>query len=130
MAAMPTQIETESWYVDPGATKHMTYNNNWLLSYENNVNDKSFTCANNEKLRYEGVGKAIVMLHDKPGERAINDDAYVPSIATNLLSVNILAKKGLTTVFSEKGCHMYKNKDVKFDGVVFASPQKNLVCVV
>jgi hypothetical protein len=28
-----------------------------------------------------------------------------------LLSVNILAKRGLTTIFSEKGCHIYKNKD-------------------
>jgi hypothetical protein len=121
MAAMPAQIITDSWYVDSGATKHMTCNKNWLLSYENNVNDKSVTCANNEKLRCEGVGKAIVMLHDKPGETTINDVAYVPSLATNVLSVNILAKKGLTTVFSEKGCHIYKNKDVKVDGVVFAS---------
>jgi hypothetical protein len=24
MAAIPAQIETESWYVDSGATKHMT----------------------------------------------------------------------------------------------------------
>jgi hypothetical protein len=78
---LPAQIETESWYVDSGATKHMTCNKNWLLSYENNVNDKSVTCANNEKLCCEGVGKAIVMLHDKPGEIAITDVAYVPSIA-------------------------------------------------
>jgi hypothetical protein len=80
----------------------MTCNKNWLLIYENNVNDKSVTCANNEKLRSEGVGKATVMLHDKPGETAINDVAYVPNLAANLSSVNILAKKGLTTVFSEK----------------------------
>jgi hypothetical protein len=38
-----------------------------------------------------------------------------------LLSVNTLAKKRLTTIFSEKGFHIYKNKDVKVDGVVFAS---------
>jgi hypothetical protein len=87
MAARPAQIETENWYVDSGATKHMTSNKNWLLSYKNNVNDKFVTCANNEKLRFEGVGKAIFMLHDKPGETAINDVAYVPSITTNLLSV-------------------------------------------
>jgi transposase InsO family protein len=79
------------------------------------------TCANNEKLHCEGVDKAIVMLHDKPGERAINNVAYVPNLAANLLSINILAKRGLTTIFSKKGCHMYKNKDVKIDGVVFAS---------
>jgi hypothetical protein len=114
MAAMSAQIETESWYLDSGATKHMTCNKNWLLSYKNNVNGKSVTCANNEKLRCEGVGKAIVMLHDKPGER-------VPNLAATLLSVNTLAKKGLTTVFSDKGCHIYKNKDVKVDGMFFAS---------
>jgi hypothetical protein len=86
-------------------------NKNWLLSYDNNINDKSVACANNEKFRCEGV----VMLHDNPGETAINDVAYVPNLSANLLSVNILANKGLTTVFSEKGCHIYKNKDVKVD---------------
>jgi hypothetical protein len=45
----------------------------------------------------------------------------VPNLAANLLSINILAKRGLTTIFSEKGCHIYKNKDVKIHGVVFAS---------
>jgi hypothetical protein len=54
-------------------------------------------------------------------ETAINDVSYVSSLATNLLSVNISAKKALTTVFSEKGFHIYKNKDVKVDIVVFAS---------
>jgi hypothetical protein len=61
------------------------------------------------------------MLYDKPGETAINNVAYVTNLAANLLSVNILAKRGLTTIFSEKGCHIYKNKDVKIDGVDFAS---------
>jgi hypothetical protein len=53
------------------------------------------------------------MLHEKPGETTINNVAYVPNLAANLLSVNILAKRGLTTIFSEKGCYIYKNKVLK-----------------
>jgi hypothetical protein len=87
MAAMSAQIG--GWYIDSGTTKHMTCNKNWLVSYKNYVNDTSVTCANNEKLHSEGDGKAIVMLHDKPGETAINNVAYVPNLAANLLSVNI-----------------------------------------
>jgi hypothetical protein len=105
-AAMSAQTGAKGWYIDSGATKHMTCNKNWLVSYKNDVNDTSVTCANNEKLHCEGVGKTIVMLHDKPGERAINNVAYVPNLAANLLSVNILAKRGLSTIFSEKGCHI------------------------
>jgi hypothetical protein len=36
-----------------------------------------------KKLHCEGVGKAIVMLYDKPEETAINNVSYVPNVASN-----------------------------------------------
>jgi hypothetical protein len=41
MAAMSAQIGAKSWYTDSGATKYMTCNKNWLVSYKNDVNDTS-----------------------------------------------------------------------------------------
>jgi hypothetical protein len=70
------------------------------------------------------------MLHDKPGEKAIKNVAYVPNLAANLLSVNTLAKRGLTTIFSDKGCHIYKTKMLKLMVWFLPVLQKNLVYIV
>jgi hypothetical protein len=116
------QIGVKGWYINSGATKHMTCNKNWLVSYKNDVNDTSVTCANNEKFHCEGAGKAISCCMTNLERQQLRITMlHMCQTAANLLSVNILAERGLTTIFSEIGCHIYKNKDVNIDGVVFAS---------
>ncbi|KAJ6639826.1 Retrovirus-related Pol polyprotein from transposon RE1, partial [Pseudolycoriella hygida] len=62
--------------------------------------------ANDSKLNVEHVGdvKLQLKVNDSPVDAKIDDALHVPELFTNLLSVSILVKKGLTVTFDISGC--------------------------
>jgi transposase InsO family protein len=120
-AALTANMGNQKWYVDSGATTHMTCNKDWLINYKRSMETKTITCANNEKLRSEGTGKVEVMLQGRSGVTTIDNVTYVPNLSGNLLSVNKLANKGFTTIFSSEGCNMYLTNDDVIKGNPVAS---------
>ncbi|KMQ86061.1 retrovirus-related pol polyprotein from transposon tnt 1-94 [Lasius niger] len=99
------QVNQEDWYVDSGATSHMT--NNKKFFQELKEINRSVMVANGQRLVAEGKGKGILKCVNKDGETTavmVKDVLYIPSIAENLLSVRRLAIKGLTVNFDNSRC--------------------------
>lgn len=116
LTALSTVEGRCDWYVDSGATNHMTNCKDWLENYHD-VASKDVTCANNEKLCGVGVGNVRVRIGNE-GLKTINDVTYVPDLTTNLLSVSAMVKKGMVVTFSATGCQIYQENDCRIEGNV------------
>jgi hypothetical protein len=121
LAAMTVTMNSDKWYLDSGATTHMTNDRKLLVNYCKNEEIINVTCVNNGKLPCEGKGDAAVRLTNDTRKTAIRDVAYVPNLSVNLLSVSKLSERGHTTIFSPDGCHIYRNASVKVKGEFVAS---------
>ncbi|KAJ8895554.1 hypothetical protein PR048_000890 [Dryococelus australis] len=110
-AAVTANVQVEDWYLDSGATEHMT-NNKDILKDLCEVNATTVTSDNNEKLRAEGLGRAEVYIKDTPGYITIKDIMFVPNTTVTLLSVSKLEEdlningKIIASASEEQG--MYK----------------------
>jgi len=114
--ALSVNIDTKGWYVDSGATAHMTNCKNWLVNYKDN-SQKEVLVANNEKLYSFGSGDVNVIGH--PHINLISDVVYVPNLSANLLSVSKMVEKGLKVEFLEDVCKIFGS-----DGTVMAEATK------
>lgn len=94
------------WYIDSGATQHMTPHSDLL---ENKKSDfDKITAANGAKIDVTGTGDGNFTFGD--GNVKVNNVMHVPDLAVNLLSVSQIVKNGNTVVFDSEGCSVY-NKD-------------------
>jgi len=84
--ALRTKIN-EEWYIDSGASNHMTGNKNWLTNYREAAGQE-VTVADDRKLYSAGIGDVIINLKNQTEPRTIADVTYVPNLSTNLLSVS------------------------------------------
>ncbi|KAG6457289.1 hypothetical protein O3G_MSEX010208 [Manduca sexta] len=109
LTALSTDVNSNAWYVDSGATCHMT-NNKYLL--QNYVVDtpRLVTVANKEKMYSEGHGEVHLLLEAQTQNTKLCDVVYVPGLSTNLISVGKMASKGLEVHFSAQKCNIYCGK--------------------
>lgn len=70
------------------------------------------TCAHDNEVHSEGEG--TVECESIP--LTIHNVTYVPKLASNLLSVIAIARKGHVIVFTENGCDIYKKNECKVHG--------------
>lgn len=96
------------WYIDSGATRHMTPHDD-LLENTKNESDK-ITAANGAQIKVTGSGNGKFTLGD--GNVNVSNILHVPDLAVNLLSVSQIVKNGNTVVFDPDGCAIY-NSDKK-----------------
>lgn len=103
-------INSNAWYVDSGATCHMT-NNKYLL--QNYVVDtpRLVSVANKEKMHSEGHGDVELLLEGHTQTTKLSEVIYVPGLSTNLISVGKMASKGLQVHFSAQKCIIYCEKE-------------------
>lgn len=109
--------DQDMWYIDSGATSHMTSNKGFFNTYE----DKHATdviLATGIKAKVEGIGSGTLRcLNEKNEEREITfkDVLYVPDLQGHLISVKRLTTNGLKVVFKDAGCWIYsKDKEIAF----------------
>ncbi|KAJ8714347.1 hypothetical protein PYW07_002572 [Mythimna separata] len=109
LTALAVEISSDAWYVDSGATCHMTNNKDLLQNY---VVDKPrlVTVANNQKLYSEGYGEAELLLKGHTQTTKISEVVYVPGLSTNLISVGKMTSKGLEVHFDKQKCNIYCGK--------------------
>lgn len=119
LTTLPENIGLNEWYVDSGATAHMTGKKDWIVNYTVDT-IKEVTIANNEKLSTDGRGDVQIDLADNSCVKTITDVVYVPKLSTNLLSVSKMVEKGLSVIFSNRGCQIY-GTNCKVEGEVIAS---------
>lgn len=99
---------TADWYVDSGATAHMTQNKQ-LISSEKPTIGKNIIVANNKTIPVVSTGTAKLSL--STGYDAVLNVDYVPELCVNLLSVREMTKNGNKVVFKENYCRIFDNKE-------------------
>lgn len=98
------------WYIDSGASSHMTPHGN-LLTKLRSTEVKQIKSANNAKLDVKAAGSINMKMKQNAIE--VQNVLYVPELAANLLSVSNLVRKGNTIVFDENGCTIRNmNKEI------------------
>lgn len=111
------KFEKSDWYIDSGATCHMTMHREWI---DNNQNSKisEITAANGEIMRVDGSGssKLTVRVNESVStDITIHDVLCVPGIAANLLSVSQITDRGNKVHFFSDRCEIRSR-----DGVLLA----------
>lgn len=99
---------TTDWYIDSGATAHMTRNQKILIDREKAQNS-NVKVANNEKLKIECVGNVKQKIENcrQISELTFENVQYIPEICENLLSVSQIVKKGNEVVFNRNGVKIF-----------------------
>lgn len=92
------------WYIDSGASRHMTPLGNILDEIKPTQISQIFT-ASNEKMVVTGSGDSKLTVKDNKLD--IKSVLYVPDLSTNLLSVAQMVENGNRVVFDQKGCSIY-----------------------
>ncbi|KAH9641407.1 hypothetical protein HF086_011436 [Spodoptera exigua] len=112
--------DMDKWYIDSGATKHMTSRRDWFVDLK--PIDNKVTVANGTKIDAEGIGK--ISINTENNVNTINDVMYVPNLQINLLSVKTAVEKGFTIMFDKSGCNLFNSKTFSFtgDAVLHGSP--------
>lgn len=105
-AFMATDNSSDAWYVDSGASVHMTRYSD-LLSNQKEPVIKTIKVANDKSLPVKCSGQVSLDVCDERGQcRKVlfQNVLYVPELATNLISVSQIIKNGGQVKFNNKGC--------------------------
>lgn len=105
--AMLSANNTHEWFIDSGASSHMTPFAG-MLNKKQLPSCNEIVTANNSKLQVKAVGNARIKFHEN--EIEIADILHVPNLAVNLLSVHKMVSKGNIVTFDKNGCTIYDNE--------------------
>lgn len=95
------QYDRDAWYLDSGATAHMTKNADLVVEMRASSSG-TVTVANQTELKVEGEG--VVKLKTLKSNVSVSQVLVVPEICANLLSVSGMVRKGMRLVFDSRGC--------------------------
>ena len=122
-------IQTEkssNWYIDSGCSNHMTHDKSLFSSYTAISRPSSVELGNGNKTPIQGAGTVHVRIkvHGASKLCILTDVYYVPELGYNLMSVPTLDKKGLSTTFSNKKCHVSRQGTLLATGSMFGNLYK------
>lgn len=103
------KFNKNEWYVDSGASAHMTANKAWVKNMNLVPCLPEIVVANESKVPVVCSGD-VDIVSELEYHITVKDVLCVPSLTTNLLSVSELIKNGNNIVFEEKYCHI-RDKD-------------------
>ncbi|KAJ0588373.1 putative RNA-directed DNA polymerase [Helianthus annuus] len=89
-ASSPSELNT--WFLDNGASNHMTGKKEWFTNLDHNIKGKvkfgDGSCV-------EIKGQGMVILEGKSGEqRVLRDVYYIPALESNIISIGQLDERG------------------------------------
>jgi transposase InsO family protein len=114
---LETPQNTASWYLDSGATHHVSGEKSAFTSIRS-TSGAQVKSAGGHSHSVAGVGNVALQLSS--GEiKSINSVLYAPGITKNLLSVGALADQHKTLVFKSDGCFVFNNSNLQLEA--FAS---------
>ena len=97
VADIPTKKD-DKWYLDTGATNHLTHRSDWLQRYTPLQNPITVRFGNNGVKQALGKGQLTFHLPGG-GNFTINDVYHVPGITKNLLSISQATSNGTIIEF-------------------------------
>uniref|UniRef100_A0AAG5DG86 Retrovirus-related Pol polyprotein from transposon TNT 1-94 n=1 Tax=Anopheles atroparvus TaxID=41427 RepID=A0AAG5DG86_ANOAO len=106
--------ESGNWYIDSGASSHMTSDRDFFETIKNHKN-MFVTLADGGKVEIQGIGNGKIVCLNHQGDQTVidmNDVLYVPKLASSLISVSSLVKKGINVNFDENDCRITNLKGV------------------
>jgi hypothetical protein len=100
---------TYDWIVDLGATQHMTFEQEWFITYEC-ISPRRVFMGDDTVLEAIGKGsiKATMQVGGQLPHTTITQVLHVPKMKNNLISVNKLISEGFKVEFDKDG---YKVND-------------------
>lgn len=101
----------DDWYLDSGATWHMTCKKNWLSNYEKFTTTKAIRIGNGTHIQAHGKGdiKVHAFNGDTWSERTLVGAYYVPDICVNLYSVGSSVESGRKVLMDNNQCEVFQN---------------------
>lgn len=131
-AAPHKTIKAYEWYIDSGASKHMTPHGQ-LLKNIKPTNVYEIMSANSAKMNVKGAGKTTLNTNGK--EIVVKEVLHVPALSANLLSVHDIASHGNSVLFDTNGCTIRNANDEivlqckPTNGVYKVGTNANAVCM-
>lgn len=107
------RFNKNEWYVDSGASTHLTLHREWLKS-ENPADIEEIVVADNTRLPVISSGNIEMQFKTNGKLLDVNVGGVlcVPSLTTNLLSVSKLIENGNTVKFDSTGCSIFGKNNV------------------
>lgn len=108
------KYKSNEWFIDSGATAHMTVNSSFLLN-KTPTSNKEVTIADNSKVRVSCAGDVRMNMDTGNGGSVatLKNVECVPNLCTNLISVSAMAKKGHQIIFEKDFCKIFnKNNEL------------------
>jgi len=103
-AALSAETDDESaWFIDSGASAHMTCNKEWYDKYYEKSDGTHIYLGDDRSLKVQGYG--IINVYLPNGQmRQIHNVMYVPALKKNLISVSTITDNHLKVEFGKFGC--------------------------
>uniref|UniRef100_A0A2N9EK44 Integrase catalytic domain-containing protein n=1 Tax=Fagus sylvatica TaxID=28930 RepID=A0A2N9EK44_FAGSY len=89
---------TNDWWVDTGATRHICSDKKMFSTYQSVGYGEQLFMGNSSTSKVEGKGKVVLKMSSGK-ELTLNDVLHVPDIRKNLVSSSLLSKNGFQLVF-------------------------------
>jgi hypothetical protein len=107
-AREPSEAIRGEWVLDSGATRHITFELEYLVNVREAPKDMFITCANGRKEKVCAIGDAVLSglqgISSEFDSVTLHDVLYVPGGNVNLLSVLAATCKGLSFQFGRESC--------------------------
>lgn len=131
--AFISKCENDAWYVDSGASAHMTPYAS-ILSNKQKCNVTEIRAANGEAMKVNFMGKTTLCLNQNEVE--VNNVLHVPGLNVNLLSVGKIVEQGNTVTFDKaNGCTITNaSKQIiancKYDNGIYKFSEDRMKCLI
>ncbi|XP_051163516.1 uncharacterized protein LOC127282958 [Leptopilina boulardi] len=115
LSASEIKSDKDCWYVDSGATSHMTTSKDTFDDYDPSVKGFVQLADSGKSCEVKGKGSGTIkcIVDGYLKEIKIHNVLYVPSLSSNLLSVIKLTKEGYSLNFEENSCKVIKEGKVQ-----------------
>lgn len=108
--------ESHKWYLDSGATQHMTPNRDWFLNYSPLSSNERVFLGDNTSHITKGRGAVAIKLEDG-SNRHIENVYHIPGLKKNLISVSKITDVGYKLECNTDLCRI---KDKTNDQVIIS----------
>jgi hypothetical protein len=95
--------DSDAWFVDSGASVHMTCNKNWYVNFKETQNGVGIYLGDDHAHQIKGYGYIPVTLSNGT-VRHIHNVVYVPGIKKKLISVSTITDHNLKVEFFKNYC--------------------------
>lgn len=112
LSSATSQDKGSLWYIDSGATKHMTSRKDLIVDYIQYPQPSEIFLGDDRVIKALGEGKVSLEFYDGSNNLTMGmyNVLYVPEIAKNLVSVSAMTGKGAEVLFENDKCYITKDE--------------------